>query len=827
MSMTHLSNSPLVLSIVILIISVSTTAHGENATRSNSYVTLKQVIGDDPGSTQEDVFAFLADLPAVELLQAAEQASIERDTVVLFGYTGREIIHRLRVGELGLHVFLDELERVQANNDYYSYFLLWALNSSPHAYSADEKRKVFELALQYANIDKSPLFQERLSAIVTANSMLEELVAQEGVDASVVDNYGVQLLALATDDSEDPEIRRAAIKGISEIKYRQAIPELLMLAEAKRTQSIPPVARSVCLALARFGVTEAIRPIQHILETTQDEYIFGSAVIALADIGGPEVLRILVDNLGRTKSGYAVVAIQKLDTLIFELLLSSNEDDLHYAIRATGYLYKENQVNQNKFILKEILFSTTSKNLISLILAHLQQSVSSEEAKEIIDKIPFDNEYSDQWEWMEQKSRAVSVESESTNVQTDEIESKDGLRGIYNWEYGDPGYRVNDIGVGLSGLGHVGLFAGIDDSNQTRILEVKKGGSYVIKHNYWSGMIGHSGFWFTRTLQNITMTFEQRRDVVGTAWDLSGRDISYPWLNPWPNALDYHSSPGIYISPSEVKRIRCDGLVEYCYEWNNIWVWGKNGVHYDISRTEWVGEHNNFYDWPFNSCNETAPVVQCGSANGEGTCTYMTAEGAGELPTYSISYSAGLSTVDLYITATDQSGIHYIKAKRSGDNSYTSSPVQPQHPNSASYTAHFSFSMSSSGWIYYYAKDNAGNYPEYAEGIYIELEKTSVEEIDSPEVPEHFMLSQNYPNPFNPETRIEFSISRLSITTIDVFNILGGRVRRLVNEQLSAGHKVVTWDGRGDNGQRVSSGIYFYRITADDFVDTKTMILLN
>ena len=103
----------------------------------------------------------------------------------------------------------------------------------------------------------------------------------------------------------------------------------------------------------------------------------------------------------------------------------------------------------------------------------------------------------------------------------------------------------------------------------------------------------------------------------------------------------------------------------------------------------------------------------------------------------------------------------------------------------------------------------------------------SVDDIDSQELPDDFSLSQNYPNPFNPETRIEFALPRASHVTIDVYNIVGKRVRNLANERLSAGLKAVTWDGRDNNGQLVSSGIYFYRIVTGDFTESKKMVLLK
>jgi len=98
---------------------------------------------------------------------------------------------------------------------------------------------------------------------------------------------------------------------------------------------------------------------------------------------------------------------------------------------------------------------------------------------------------------------------------------------------------------------------------------------------------------------------------------------------------------------------------------------------------------------------------------------------------------------------------------------------------------------------------------------------------DDADVPGRFYLSQNFPNPFNPETRIEFSLARKSVVTIDIFNILGEKIRELVREQLPAGTWTLFWDGRDEGGRDVASGIYLCRIRAGDFMDTKKMVLLK
>ncbi len=88
-------------------------------------------------------------------------------------------------------------------------------------------------------------------------------------------------------------------------------------------------------------------------------------------------------------------------------------------------------------------------------------------------------------------------------------------------------------------------------------------------------------------------------------------------------------------------------------------------------------------------------------------------------------------------------------------------------------------------------------------------------------------LAQNYPNPFNPATVIEFDLSRRSHVSIDIFNLLGQKVIELADDEYPAGNHHITWDGISSSGKRVSTGTYFYRLTAEDFIDSKKMILLK
>jgi hypothetical protein len=98
---------------------------------------------------------------------------------------------------------------------------------------------------------------------------------------------------------------------------------------------------------------------------------------------------------------------------------------------------------------------------------------------------------------------------------------------------------------------------------------------------------------------------------------------------------------------------------------------------------------------------------------------------------------------------------------------------------------------------------------------------TSIE-LGEDQLPFEFALFQNFPNPFNPTTKINYEIPKLSFVTLNVYNVLGSEVTTLVNEKKAPGTYVVEFDG-----SNLSSGIYFYRMQAGDYVETKKMVLLR
>lgn len=89
-------------------------------------------------------------------------------------------------------------------------------------------------------------------------------------------------------------------------------------------------------------------------------------------------------------------------------------------------------------------------------------------------------------------------------------------------------------------------------------------------------------------------------------------------------------------------------------------------------------------------------------------------------------------------------------------------------------------------------------------------------------MPMEFALQQNYPNPFNPSTTIRYGLPQRSQVLLTVFNTLGQRLAELVKGEIEAGYHQVNF-----NASNLSSGVYFYRIQAGDFVQTRKLLLVR
>jgi hypothetical protein len=102
-----------------------------------------------------------------------------------------------------------------------------------------------------------------------------------------------------------------------------------------------------------------------------------------------------------------------------------------------------------------------------------------------------------------------------------------------------------------------------------------------------------------------------------------------------------------------------------------------------------------------------------------------------------------------------------------------------------------------------------------------------VQTANEPTLPAITKLKSNYPNPFNPETTINFSLKEAGPVELAIYNIKGQKIKTLVNEILPAQNYNIVWNGRDDNNQQVSSGVYFYRMHTPTYTSTRKMILMK
>ncbi|RMD94154.1 MAG: T9SS C-terminal target domain-containing protein [Calditrichaeota bacterium] len=94
-------------------------------------------------------------------------------------------------------------------------------------------------------------------------------------------------------------------------------------------------------------------------------------------------------------------------------------------------------------------------------------------------------------------------------------------------------------------------------------------------------------------------------------------------------------------------------------------------------------------------------------------------------------------------------------------------------------------------------------------------------------VPKNYALHQNYPNPFNPSTNIVYELPVGARVKLEIYNILGQKIKTLVDRDMPLGVHQIAWDGTDDHGRRVSSGIYVYVLKAGTFKESKRMLLLK
>ena len=100
--------------------------------------------------------------------------------------------------------------------------------------------------------------------------------------------------------------------------------------------------------------------------------------------------------------------------------------------------------------------------------------------------------------------------------------------------------------------------------------------------------------------------------------------------------------------------------------------------------------------------------------------------------------------------------------------------------------------------------------------------------LDEPnQVERSYYLNQNFPNPFNPTTAISFGLNEKQRVHLEIFDIMGRLIRKLLDADMQPGEHEISWDGRNQSGNNVAAGIYFYHIRAGAYSDSKKMVLMR
>lgn len=229
---------------------------------------------------------------------------------------------------------------------------------------------------------------------------------------------------------------------------------------------------------------------------------------------------------------------------------------------------------------------------------------------------------------------------------------------------------------------------------------------------------------------------------------------------------------------------------------------GNSDVYFQRSTnggTNWLAAPVRVNDVTAN--NQYWPMMQCDENGNLYVLYYDTRTGA--------------STINSYIAYSTDAGTTWINQLLS-DSSFTA-----QEPNSDVRFGDYISVDAFGGKVIPVWTDQRQGYPN--QEIYsATLSGLIAVSPVSSEVPVSFALYQNYPNPFNPQTRINFDIPKSSFVTIRLFDILGREVKTLVSQSLNAGKYFTEL-----NANNISGGVYFYKIEAGEFIDSKKLIIVK
>ncbi|MCC7431558.1 SBBP repeat-containing protein [bacterium] len=241
-----------------------------------------------------------------------------------------------------------------------------------------------------------------------------------------------------------------------------------------------------------------------------------------------------------------------------------------------------------------------------------------------------------------------------------------------------------------------------------------------------------------------------------------------------------------------------------------------------VTKLNSSGNSLEFSTFLGGSSDEYRPSL---SLDGSGNCYVTGRTYSTDFPTTAGAYDTSHNgNYDAFVTKLNSSGSSLVSSTflggSSGDLSYSLSVDGSGNCYVTGYTGSTNFPTTVGA---YDTLLNSGN---YYDAFVVKFDFfTAVTEQNN--FAKEFQLNQNFPNPFNPNTTIFYTLVKANNVKLEVFNTKGKLVQTLVSEKQNEGSHSSNWNGKDENGNAVSSGVYFYKLTAGNYTQTNKMILLK
>lgn len=356
--------------------------------------------------------------------------------------------------------------------------------------------------------------------------------------------------------------------------------------------------------------------------------------------------------------------------------------------------------------------------------------------------------------------------------------------------------------------------------------ELRKLGDYF----YLMGGHNFTGT-YTRTVNNQIYTNEIRKFKV----DDNGVSISITNYSAARDTVEYHRR-----DMNVVPAVRPDGVTQYMILYGGVFQYGvdlpylnpiyidDNSIAVDYGFTQKMSQYTCAY---LNAFNVNTGKMHTTFFGGTSLYYYNEITHQQEYDSL-VPFINDITTLTKYSNGTSDEKISTtVLPTYLGTNARFIAEQSVPHFSNGVFKLNEISGRTFVGYIYGGIRallpNNTPTFPsDYIMKVYITPNTININHIGNT-IPDAFALSQNYPNPFNPSTKIKFEIPQdkrreTRDVRIVIYDAMGRKVSTLVDERLSTGVYEVDFDGR-----MLSSGIYFYKLTADNFTDTKRMILLK